>query len=281
MKRAIILAHFDRDRIIDATVVAAVQAYRPLADTLLLVSASAGTLPESLGGLIDGFLPRDNVGYDFGSWQAGVRWLGDTLRFDEILFVNDSAYGPLFDLRPALEDPRGRNADLWGMVMSSERELHVQSWCFVMRRLILESSAFTEFWESVAPQPSKEDVVDRYEVGMSRFFQAAGFRLGAVVDGRDQPPPTLRETFHAAASLGPIGLVRHIRHLKRRGPHYNPSELLWRRLWQAGVPFLKASIFRRNQYAVDPRRLLADARCLAPEWADLIEQHQQRLAAGT
>ncbi|NBW97612.1 MAG: hypothetical protein EBR28_13020, partial [Planctomycetia bacterium] len=125
-----------------------------------------------------------------GSWQAGVRWLGDVRSFDEILFVNDSAYGPLFDLRPALEHPRGRAADLWGMVMSSERGAHIQSWCFAMRRPILESPAFTAFWESVVPQASKENVVNRYEVGMSRFFEGEGFRLGALVDGRDEPPPT-------------------------------------------------------------------------------------------
>jgi hypothetical protein len=280
MKRAVVLAHFDRDGVVDPCVVAAVQAYRPLADTLLLVSVSAGKLPRALDGVVDGFLPRDNVGYDFGSWQAGVRWLGDPQRYDEILFVNDSVYGPLFDLRPALEDPRGRAFDLWGMVMSAEREPHVQSWCFAMRRPILESPAFTAFWESVAPQPTKEDVVNRYEVGMSQFFKAAGFQAGAVIDSRDEPPPTIREMLHAAAGLGPLGLLRHIRQLRRRGPPYNPSELLWRRLWQAGVPFLKAGIFSRNQYAIDPRQVLADLGSLAPAWGDLVMRHQARRATG-
>lgn len=279
MKRAVVLAHFDRDGVVDPCVVAAVQAYRPLADVLVFVSASARRLPDALAGRVDAFLPRDNVGYDFGSWQAGVRWLGDVRGFDEILFVNDSAYGPLFDLRPALEHPRGVGADLYGMVMSNERGAHVQSWCFAMRRPILESRAFTAFWESVAPQPTKEDVVNRYEVGMSRYFEGAGFRLGALVDGRDEPPPTIRETLHAAAGLGPLGLWRHVRRLRRRGPPYNPSELLWRRLWRAGVPYLKAGIFRQNQYGVDPRRILADVNELAPEWSDLIAGHRARLAA--
>lgn len=278
MKRAVVLAHFDRDGIVDPYVIAAVRAYRPLADTLVLVSASAGRLPDALRGSVDAFLPRDNVGYDFGSWQAGVRWLGEPRRFDEILFVNDSAYGPLFDLGPALEHPSGQTADLWGMVMSSERGAHVQSWCFTMRRPILESTAFASFWKSVVPQPSKEDVVNRYEVGMSRFFEAAGVRVGALVDGRHEPPPTIRETLHAAAGLGPAGLWRHVRQLRRRGPPYNPSELFWRRLWNAGVPYLKAGILRRNQYAIDPRRVLADVSRLNPEWGALITAHQARLA---
>ena len=118
MKRAILLAHYDRDGIIDPYVIAAAEEYRRFADKLVLVSVSAKVLPPDLYSVVDEFVPRDNVGYDFGSWRAGLEAIGTVSDFDEIICVNDSVYGPLFDLAPAITSPRHRDADFWGMTIS-------------------------------------------------------------------------------------------------------------------------------------------------------------------
>jgi len=115
--RAIVLAHFDRDGRFDPYVHQALAAYRPLADRLVVVSNSATRLPPELARLVDTFLPRSNLGYDFAAWRDGLAGL-EPGAFDEVLCVNDSVYGPLFDLRPALDDVRLADAELWGMVLS-------------------------------------------------------------------------------------------------------------------------------------------------------------------
>lgn len=278
MKRAVILAHYDQDGIVDPYVIRALQAYRAIADRLVLVSASASSLPEALTDVVDDFLPRENVGYDFCSWRDGIARLGDPRHFDEIVCANDSVYGPLSDLRPVMSDPRVVGADFWGMVMSAQRGDHVQSWFFAMRRPVIESQAFGDFWGSVAPQSSKEQVIDHYEVGLTEAFATAGFRVGAIYDGRDCGLPTLQEKFLNVSPLRLQQYGRHVRRVKRMGPPYNPSELFWERACDAGVPFLKAGIFRANPYRIDIGRVLARAARRWPEWAPLVDNHLARVS---
>ena len=81
MKRAILLAHYDRDGIIDPYVIAAAKEYRNFTDTLIVISVSAKTLQNDLSGIVDVFIPRENTGYDFGSWRAGLQALPRPIRF--------------------------------------------------------------------------------------------------------------------------------------------------------------------------------------------------------
>jgi rhamnosyltransferase len=176
-----------------------------------------------------------------------------------------------------MTDSRVAAADFWGMVMSAQRGDHVQSWFFAMRRPVIESPAFREFWESVEPQSSKEKVIDHYEIGLTEAFAGAGFRAAAIYDGRRDRPPTFRERCHNVSPLR-LGLFgRHRRRVARMGPPFNPSELFWERACDAGVPYLKAAIFRANPYRVDVRRVLARAVNRWPEWATLIHNHLTRV----
>ena len=153
-RRAIVLAHFDPQGRFDPHVMHAARAYRQLATRLVLVSNGGGRLPRDLAELVDDYLPRPNAGYDFGAWKDGLATL-DRGGFDEVVCVNDSVYGPLFDLAPAFDHPRTAVADLWGMVLSEQptgrdrpRVPHVQSWFFAMRRPLLESAWFDNFWSN-------------------------------------------------------------------------------------------------------------------------------------
>lgn len=277
MSRAVVLAHFDPDRVVDPYVIRALAAYRAVADRLVVVSASARSLPPEAADLVDGFLPRDNVGYDFGSWRDGLALLGPLDRFEEVICVNDSAYGPFSDLAPILADRRLAAADFWGMIRSAQRGDHLQSWFLAFRRTVTSSPAFTRFWEGVVPQPSKEGVIDRYEVGLSESLVAAGFRMAAVYDGRHDRPPSFRERCRNVSPLAVGRFGRHGRRVARMGPPFNPSELFWERACDAGVPYLKAAIFRANPYRVDVRRVLARAAARWPEWAAVIHDHLARV----
>jgi lipopolysaccharide biosynthesis protein len=279
-RRAIVLAHFDRDGRFDPHVHHALAAYRPHADKLVVVSNSASRLPLELSGLVDRFLPRANVGYDFAAWRDGLASLRPG-EFDEVICVNDSVYGPLFDLGPALTDTRLQDADLWGMVLSDQntsrgapRVKHLQSWFLGMRRPLLESEAWAGFWRGIEPLASKREVVDRYEIGFSAQMAAAGFRVAGLYDATTAPPATLREVWPHLSPRHPRRSWRLVRK-SRRIPH-NPSELTWWRLWEAGVPYLKVGLFRINHYGLDLSRVLADLERRTPYDLGLIHGHLRR-----
>lgn len=72
MNRAIVLAHFDPDGVIDQYVIDARRRYRQVASRLVMVSASTHEPPAQARSLVDAFVPREKSGFDFGSWRAGI-----------------------------------------------------------------------------------------------------------------------------------------------------------------------------------------------------------------
>ncbi len=276
-RRAIVLAHFDAAGGFAPHVHHALAAYREVATRLVVVSNSARSLPATLRKIVDTFVPRANVGYDFGAWRDGLATLPPAA-FDEVLCVNDSVYGPLADIAPALTDPRTASADLWGMVLSDQnarreapRLPHVQSWFLGLRRPLLESDAFAEFWRDFKPLGSKRDIVEQYEIGFSARMAAAGFGLAGLYDATTVPSVTLREVWPHISLSEPRRSWRLFRKSRRR-PH-NPSELVWWRLWDAGVPYAKASLFRVNHYGLDLGRVLCELRQRFDYDLGLIEGH--------
>lgn len=284
MRRAVVMAHYDQDGVIDAYVVEALRRYRAIAERVVLVSAAADRLPAALAGVVDDFLIRRNEGYDFCSWRAGIAALGPRDRYDELVCVNDSVYGPLFDLSPCLDDRRVAAADLWGMCLSDQGTLrrgravacpHIQSWFFAFRRGPLVSEAFDRFWQGVEPLATKNDIIDRYEIGMSEHFARAGFALAALYDTRTAPVPTFGELMPHLSLTAPRRAWRLLKKSRRR--RHNPSELLPQRLIEAGVPFVKAGVFRTNHYGLRLGQVLEAVRRATPYDPQLIENHLRRV----
>ena len=278
--RAIVLAHFDPHGHFDPHVHHALAAYRGHAERLVVVSNSARRLPADLARLVDGFVPRANVGYDFAAWRDGLA----TFRaadHDEVICVNDSVYGPLFDLGPALADTRVAAADLWGMVLSDQntsrsgpRVPHLQSWFLGMRRPLLEADAWGGFWHGLTTPSTKREVVEQNEIGFSARMAAAGFRLAGLYDATTAPRVTLAEVWPHLSPRHPRRSWRLLRK-SRRLPH-NPSELVWWRLWEAGVPYLKVSLLRVNHYGLDLGRVLTELRQASGYDPALVHGHLAR-----
>ena len=282
MARALVFAHYDRDGLFDPYVIDALHAFRRCMDHVTVVSTSAQHLPAALVPLVDRFIARQNVGYDFCSWRAGLAALEPTEQFDEIICANDSVYGPLFDLAAALSDARVADADLWGMCLSEQGTKrrgknscpHIQSWFFGMRRPLIASQAFGDFWRSVVPLANKDDLIDRYELGMTEHFAAAGFRVAALYDARTAGRLSLREMWPHFSLWEPQRLLRLLK--KSRRPRHNPSELAYKRLLDAGVPFAKVSLFRLNHYGLNLEHVMESLQRENHYDIHLIRDHLER-----
>src|SRR5438067_9025756 len=137
LPRALIMAHYDPDGVVDPHVLYALEAYRQVFAHIIFVSVSVDRLPKGHEHLADRFIARDNVGYDFFSWKVGFNALNDKEQFFEVVFANDSVYGPLFDIEQVLMASRVKEADLWGLTSSFETSWHIQSFFFAMRHRLL------------------------------------------------------------------------------------------------------------------------------------------------
>lgn len=121
---------------------------------------------------------RENKCPDFGSWKVGLSLLNWGQDFNSILLANDSVFGPFFDLQGIIKKMTLKY-DMWGMTDSYEIDYHLQSYFLFFNRNILLSKVWHSFWQNVDLTLSKQEVIAQYEIGLSKIFQNAKFRLGA------------------------------------------------------------------------------------------------------
>lgn len=285
MNRTVVLAHFDPDGTVDDYVIDALRLYRQVSSRLVMVSASTREPPATVRRLVDTFIARDNKGYDFCSWREGIESLGSLEGIDELICVNDSVYGPTRDLAPVLNDPRVADADAWGMCLSTQGVArsgyapvpHLQSWFVAMRPALLRSDAFREFWKSVAPVATKADLIERYELGLSRMMAERGFRMAGIHDARTATPVTWRELAPMVSLATPRRSLSMLRRACRGRHRINPAELRPLRLLRDGVPYIKRSVFHQNPHRVDLRYVERQAQSLIGFDFGLAHRHCSRL----
>ena len=198
---------------------------------------------------------RENVGFDFGNWRHALQLIGE-LQGERLLLVNDSVYGPFAPLDAFIARLEARPADAWGAIESSAYGRHLQSWFLLLTPAAYRSPAFTELLrDPVDSAASKWELVQRYELGLSRRWLDAGLRLAAAYVTEDHGALASRLSF-------------------------NPCGVLWRELVRGSVPYVKASILRANPTlsagvggwrvvceALDPRAAGAAAQDLADRGA--------------
>lgn len=93
--------------------------------------------------------------------------LGD---YDFVYMVNDSVYGPLFDLGDTFNKLERLPTDAFGIVRNPHKtHPHIQSWFIGMRKSVFLSAWYDEFMRSVTKQIDKGSVTRLYEQGFSRL----------------------------------------------------------------------------------------------------------------
>jgi Rhamnan synthesis protein F len=231
--------------------------------SVLFVSNAGFLRPDSLAtvkALCAGVLIRRNVGYDFGAWREGFEQLGLPREDTEFaVMANDSVYGPLRPVGEMLQRMDFAQADAWGCTETWQSRYHLQSYFLAFSPGVLASLAWRRFWSGVRSTPSKNLVIQRYEIGLSQALIRAGFAVRAlwpyVALTEDVDLPLITEEQPEGRSIDPLRDVRraHARHVRNaavfRVP-LNPTSDLWRQLLRAGFPFIKRELLRSNPSGV-------------------------------
>ncbi len=120
--------------------------------------------------------------YDFGSYKRDFIWAREHLAldsYDYLYLVNDSVFGPLFELKPLLEKLETGPDGAFGLVYKpGGHDPHLQSWFVGLGRAVFLSGYFAEFLLGVGPAKDKGDVCRLYESGLSRLLLSHGTGLG-------------------------------------------------------------------------------------------------------
>ncbi|HCQ64026.1 MAG TPA: hypothetical protein DIU07_02080 [Rhodobacteraceae bacterium] len=233
-RRLAILAQFDPNGGLPAHVRLHLEGLRPVVERLVLVSNSPLD-PASLATaetICDRVLVRANSGWDFAAWRD-VLATETTDRFDWVILTNSSVVGPLFPPGPIFETMESRVPDLWGMVMSRNKGLHLQSYFLSASARVVASSAWQEFWDTVRDYDDKTQVIRSYEIGFSQAMMAAGFDLVPMIAPL-RFPENLRWV-NIERLKGRLKVPFSVNHINRTVEFHED-------LVRRGMPYLKASL---------------------------------------
>lgn len=285
MNRLTVFAHYDKDNLVDEYVWYLLDSLKEVSSSIVFVTTSEISQDDitRLEEMCARVIVRENVGYDFMSWQTGIKVIESIDDFDELVFCNDSVYGPIYPLGAIFDVMDKKDCDFWGMTDNYEIVYHLQSYFLVFSRKVVSSKAFKDFWDAVNVERTKEEVIKNYEVGLTQYLISAGFRPCAYAPC----PSTVKVlTVKAASALRkPLqALSRISMGLKGGKLNYralNPTIFLWRELLvKKRMPFLKVELLRDNPGGVDIKGWEDIIKELSDYDTELIRKHLQRITMG-
>ena len=122
--------------------------------------------------------------YDFGSYKRGYQYLIENnilQKDDDLIFVNDSCYGPVYPFSEVIEDYNKKDCDFFGLTVSTTPKKHLQSFFYIFKSQVYKSAEFKDFMGIIKKQISPPNVVYKYEMQFTERLYNAGFKYSSYV----------------------------------------------------------------------------------------------------
>lgn len=110
---------------------------------------------------------------------------------DEVIFVNDSVYGPLYSFSELFEEMDKQYLDFWGISVhgkikytgnSKEIPRFIQTYFFAVRKNMFESEEFEHFLNTRPFFYDYDTAMNEFEFVFTDYFEKAGYKWGTYVD---------------------------------------------------------------------------------------------------
>lgn len=195
-KRLGIFIYYDQDGAVDASEEYLLNSLRDVLDRLIVV-VNGQISDEGLRTIrdyADEIILRGNEGFDGGAYQDYFLHHVDRNKlqeYEELLFVNDTFYGPFYPWKRVFEQMELHTADFWGLTKhtgfySADLEMmvteHIQTYFVVFKKQVFLSKAFSDFWIQMERIISYEDAIRNFEISLTRKLAEAGFRYMVYTD---------------------------------------------------------------------------------------------------
>ncbi len=218
-KRLFIFAGYDANGVIDDALLHYVRALSRHGDIVLCMDSDCkkSELDKIKPFVLHAIAVRHGE-YDFGSYKRAYTWARDKkilTNYDDIYLVNDSVFGPLFDIKQTLKNMESTKTDATGLVVAHHKtHAYMESWFVRLGKKVFLSQWFDTFIMSVQHEEHKYIITVKYEHGLTNLIQSNGCTWAGVYNVRG------RHTYN------------------------NPK-----RLFQHGCPFIKRACFTRHNGA--------------------------------
>lgn len=207
-KRLLLFVHYNQWGNLADYVVYLLKHVRKIFARVVLISNSplSEEARHPLTGLYDDFLQRENTGFDFLAWKDALLREGQEhlAAYDSVTLMNDTCFGPLFDMRAVYHRMEREGADFWGLTNYRATESgmpgtndpvpeHIQSYFLCFNKKAALSDAFQTFWKAVQHEDDVTSVIQKYETQLTGYLQKTGLSSSVLCDttGMEAPSPNL------------------------------------------------------------------------------------------
>lgn len=148
-----------------------------------LTDTDRARLAEKSAHLIE----RPNIGYDFGAYREGWRWLANRGQpLDRLILMNDSTWFPLRVEDDSLRRMEALDVDLAGHIFKTElaednKHDHIESHLLMMSRKALAHPTIRAFWNHYLMTDSKALTIQHGEKGITHAARRAGLKVQGLL----------------------------------------------------------------------------------------------------
>ncbi len=240
LKRLVIFFFYDKDGVVDDYIPYMLNDIKENCTELLVVCN--GELNDEgrskFEKLTDNIIVRENVGFDVWAYKAGMGHYGwDKLgEFDEVVLMNFTIMGPLYPFKEMFSTMNKKDIDFWGLTIYHGAPfdpfnkikygflpLHLQSHFIAIRKEMLKSEVFRQYWDEMPMITSYEEAICWHEAIFTKEFEDKGYKWDVYVDTRD-----LVKHSYCPLLMSPLELIKNRRCpiIKRRSFFHNYYDFL-------------------------------------------------------
>ena len=284
INRAIVFVHYDKNDMVDDYVYYYLQELKKSCSYLLFVSTAklSDSDTDKLSKYCSDIIIRANTGYDFMSYKVGLESF-DYLNYDQLVICNDSVYGPIYSLESVFQEMGERDCDFWGLTDNDDISYHLQSYFLVFDKSATQSKAFKAFWDQVEVLNNKNDIIEKYEIGLTKELLNNQFRLSVYATYQ---PKFIQKINIFLKKLRPskimnklIAVLKGADKINRIGK-INSTHYFWRELILSGkMPFIKIELLRDNPMNIDINDFEHIIKKISDYDTKMIKKHLSRMKA--
>ena len=239
---------------------------------------------------------RRNIGWDFSSWISTLvepqllELMGNA---SEIIWTNDSCFGPFGSLKNLLDSESWRETHVLGMTSSNQIRPHLQSYFLRFNQEVVGQGTLTKFAQTYTFPSVKSAIIQEGEVALTDFVLSEGHSVGACFPYESVVAEYLSTWSSRLNRLNADALVTDLKSVGaafepwRRQFHFNlrekledgipvnPTHELWDTLLDLGFPFLKRELIQSNPLRVPLHNLRHYSEPISDHWFKIMESESK------
>lgn len=178
-KRLFLFAGYDKDGIIDDALIHYVSSLVKFGDIIVCMDSDCSkSETDKLKKYTIHTITQRHGEYDFGSYKRCYQYARDNKmldKYDTIYLVNDSVFGPMFDMTNVIENIEKIPTDAAGLVVSKHKtHKFMESWFIRLNKKVFLSDWFDEFISNVKHEELKQIITIKYEHGLTNVIKNNG-----------------------------------------------------------------------------------------------------------